>query len=88
MSAVAAQLLDMAGGWAWLGWVVFLRVAAAMALLPAFGSQSVPLRVRLALACAFAAVVAPAVADRVVCEAFGAQPGASGWHLVWEDPGD
>ncbi|MCA8878654.1 MAG: flagellar biosynthetic protein FliR [Rhodobacteraceae bacterium] len=56
----------MAGGWAWLGWVVFLRVAAAMALLPAFGSQSVPLRVRLALACAFAAVVAPAVADRVV----------------------
>ena len=29
-----------------------------------------------------------AVADRVVCEPFGAQPGASGWHLVWEDPGD
>lgn len=41
--------------------LVFLRVGAAMALLPAFGEQSVPQRVRLALTLAFAAVVAPAV---------------------------
>lgn len=41
--------------------LVFLRVGAAMALLPAFGEQSVPARVRLGLALCFAAVVAPAV---------------------------
>ena len=55
-------LLDAVGGGAWLGWVVFLRVGAAMALLPAFGSQSVPVRLKLALAFAFSAIVAPAVA--------------------------
>jgi len=41
--------------------LVFLRVGAAMALLPAFGEATVPMRVRLALALAFSAVVAPAV---------------------------
>jgi flagellar biosynthetic protein FliR len=45
----------------WAGFVVFLRVGAAMALLPAFGEQAVPQRVRLVLALAFAAIVAPAV---------------------------
>jgi flagellar biosynthesis protein FliR len=44
------------------GVVVFLRIGAAMALLPAFGEQIVPMRVRLALALAFTLVVAPAVA--------------------------
>lgn len=47
------------------GFLVFVRVGATMALLPAFGEQAVPLRVRLVLALAFTAVVAPAapVAD-------------------------
>lgn len=45
----------------WLGLVVFMRVGAAMALLPAFGEQSVPQRFRLVLALAFTAIVAPAV---------------------------
>lgn len=49
----------------WVGFLVLLRVGAAMALLPAFGEQSVPQRVRLVLALAFTAVVAPAVAVRV-----------------------
>lgn len=65
MTETAASLLDLLGGWAWLGWVVFLRTGAAMALLPAFGSQNVPVRIRLALALAFAAVVAPAVEGTV-----------------------
>lgn len=43
------------------GVIVFLRVGAVMAVLPAFGEQAVPLRVRLALALAFTLVVAPAV---------------------------
>lgn len=42
--------------------LVFLRIGAALALLPAFGEQSVPQRLRLVIALAFTAVVAPAVA--------------------------
>ncbi|MFN4172074.1 MAG: flagellar biosynthetic protein FliR [Pseudorhodobacter sp.] len=45
--------------------LVFLRIGAAMALLPAFGEQSVPQRVRLVLALAFTAIVFPAVADHL-----------------------
>jgi flagellar biosynthetic protein FliR len=41
--------------------MVFLRVGAMVALVPAFGEQSVPLRLRLAAALAFTAVIAPAV---------------------------
>lgn len=44
-----------------VGFVVFLRVGAAMAILPAFGERSVPERVRLILALCFTAIVAPAV---------------------------
>jgi flagellar biosynthetic protein FliR len=49
----------------WAGFLVFLRVGAAMALLPAFGEQAVPQRVRLVLGLAFTAVVVPAVSDQV-----------------------
>jgi flagellar biosynthetic protein FliR len=67
MTPQAEALLAAAGlsqGVAWAVFLVFLRVGAAMALLPAFGEQSVPLRIRLGLALAFTAVVAPAVAAR------------------------
>jgi flagellar biosynthetic protein FliR len=40
---------------------VFLRVGAAMAVLPALGEQAVPTRIKLALSLAFTAIVAPAV---------------------------
>nr|WP_280517767.1 flagellar biosynthetic protein FliR [Falsirhodobacter halotolerans] len=43
------------------GFAVFLRVGALMALLPGFGEQVVPARVRLVLALALTAVVAPVV---------------------------
>lgn len=49
----------------WAAALVFLRVGAAMALLPAFGEQAVPQRVRLSLALAFTAVVAPAVIEKI-----------------------
>lgn len=42
--------------------LVFLRVGAALAVMPAFGEQVVPRRVRLVLALAFTAIVGPAVA--------------------------
>jgi flagellar biosynthetic protein FliR len=44
----------------WQGFIVFIRVGAMIALLPAFGEQSVPTRVKLGLALAFTAIVAPA----------------------------
>lgn len=48
-----------------IGFFVFLRVGAAMALLPAFGERSVPERIRLFLGIAFTLIVAPACADQV-----------------------
>ena len=45
--------------------MVFLRVGAMMALLPAFGEQSVPQRVRLVLTVAFTAITAPAIWDQL-----------------------
>lgn len=59
--ALAAQ----SRGWFLVAFTVFLRVGALMALLPAFGEQTIPARVRLALALAFTAVTFPAVADRI-----------------------
>lgn len=58
ISGLSAEML-------WAAALVFLRVGAAMALLPAFGEQSVPQRLRLILTLAFTAVVAPAVAEDV-----------------------
>jgi flagellar biosynthetic protein FliR len=64
MSGLAGEILAVLGlgqAAAWGAFLVFLRVGAVMAVLPAFGEQSVPVRVRLVLTLAFAAVVAPAV---------------------------
>lgn len=52
---------------------IFLRVGAALALLPAFGEALVPLRVRLALAVAFTLVLLPAVGPEAAA-AFAAGP--------------
>jgi len=41
--------------------VVFLRVGAMIALLPAFGEAVIPIRIRLGLALAFTAVITPAL---------------------------
>jgi flagellar biosynthetic protein FliR len=67
LSGVAREML-------WVGFAVFLRVGAAMALLPAFGEMFVPARVRLVLALAFTAVVAPAVSPRIPDEGAGLFP--------------
>lgn len=64
MSEVAralSALLDIGGDWFWAAAMVFFRVGAAMAFLPAFGEQLVSVRIRLALALAFTAIVVPAV---------------------------
>ncbi|MEO1732547.1 MAG: flagellar biosynthetic protein FliR [Pseudomonadota bacterium] len=57
----AAELLALAQTQLWVGFVVFLRVAAITALLPGFGEQTVPMRVKLVIALAFTLIVAPAI---------------------------
>ncbi len=75
MIALATQLSGLGQDVLWVGFLVFLRVGAAMALMPAFGEQAVPQRVKLVLALAFTAVVAPAVSvDLVAIEPGQATP--------------
>lgn len=45
----------------WQAFVIFLRIGAMVSLLPAFGEQSVPVRVKFAIALAFTLIVLPAV---------------------------
>lgn len=65
MTGILANLAELSGigqdmGWAFF--LVFLRVGAALSVMPAFGEQSVPQRVRLVIALAFTAIITPAVA--------------------------
>lgn len=71
MTALLQAALDLFGQAAAIGFVVFLRIGAAIALLPGVGEASVPARVKLALAFAFTAIVAPAVAGTVAPLAAG-----------------
>ncbi|MGC3939865.1 flagellar biosynthetic protein FliR [Roseobacter sp. EG26] len=57
-----AELMPILNDALWHGFLVFLRVAALASLLPAFGEQSVPARVKLIVALAFTVAVAPAIA--------------------------
>ena len=50
MIGTLAQLAGIGETLLWTGFVVLLRVGAAMALLPAFGELVVPQRIRLVLA--------------------------------------
>jgi flagellar biosynthetic protein FliR len=59
-----SDLTNMAQDTLWGAFLTFLRVGAAMALLPAFGEQSIPQRVRLALAMCFTVIIIPVVAGR------------------------
>lgn len=60
-----ARLSGQSETWLRAAIMVFLRVGAFMALLPGFGEQSVPMRIRLALTVAFTAIVLPAAQDRI-----------------------
>lgn len=58
-----ANLLALGHSIATAAALVFLRIGATLALLPAFGEHSVPQRLRLVIALAFTAVVLPVVAS-------------------------
>lgn len=55
----------------WTAFVVFLRIGAMMAMLPAFGEQSVPVRVKLGLGLAFTLIVWPAVGPSSQAMSYG-----------------
>lgn len=57
----ALALMNMTETMLWHGFLVFLRVGAAVSVLPAFGETSVPPRIKLGVALAFTAIIAPAV---------------------------
>lgn len=78
MTEALAELLGMSQTALFVGFVTFLRVGGAMALLPAFGEQTIPARVRLVLALAFTAIVAPAVGPSL-----GALAPQSGGLPLW-----
>ncbi|WP_299194033.1 flagellar biosynthetic protein FliR [uncultured Litoreibacter sp.] len=61
MSELAEQLQAFSQSGLWVFSLVFLRIGAAMALLPAFGEQVTPMRVKLSAALAFTIIVAPVV---------------------------
>lgn len=65
MNDILAALLTASQTGLAVGFVVFLRIGAAMAVMPAFGERSIPERVRLVLALTFTVIVAPAVSDKV-----------------------
>lgn len=60
MLAELEPLLNLANSTLLVLGAVFLRVGAAMALLPAFGERMVPARIRLVLALGLTVLVAPA----------------------------
>ena len=76
MIADLLPLLPMSQTVLWTGFAVFVRIGAMMAVLPAFGDQPVPVRVRVVLAFMFTLVVAPGVATQI-----GAAPGSL-WGAV------
>lgn len=65
MIEALAAAVPLAQDWLWAAFVVFVRVGALVSLSPAFGEQSVPVRVRLAVAIAFTLIVLPAVAPQI-----------------------
>ncbi len=65
MNLALTELMAFAQDGLLAGLFVFLRVGAAMALLPAFGESAVPQRVRLGLALVFTIIVMPAVGTRI-----------------------
>ncbi|MBP0483337.1 flagellar biosynthetic protein FliR [Sagittula salina] len=56
-----ALIQELMGGTLWAGLAIFLRVAAACAVLPVFGEQVVSVRLKLVVAIMLTLVVMPAV---------------------------
>jgi flagellar biosynthetic protein FliR len=77
MMADLAVFLPFSQNILWLGFAVFIRAGAMMAVVPAFGEQYIPVRLRLGITLAFTMIVAPAVANGI-----GPPPTTLGGYLV------
>ncbi len=67
-----ADLIGILNSQLWLGFIVFLRVGAAVSLLPGMNENQIPMQIKLAAAVAFTFVVFPAVPDIDLRPGFGA----------------
>ena len=65
MNDSVLAFVDILSSGFWVGFFVFLRVAAFLSLLPAFGERTVSTRVKIALAIAFTVIVTPVVIQMV-----------------------
>lgn len=74
MTTALAELFGLTPQFFQPVFLVFLRIGAVMALMPAFGEMMVPVRVRLAATLAFTMVVAPAVMPELQPSAIPDQP--------------
>ncbi len=89
MTAELADMVQVARGQLATAFLVFLRIGAVVAVLPAFGEQTLPVRVRLAVVIVFTVVVMPAVgpilpglpSDLFRAASYGASEVASGLIL-------
>ncbi|MFD3188800.1 flagellar biosynthetic protein FliR [Sedimentitalea sp. HM32M-2] len=61
MIGVPQELLSLMSLGLWHGFIVFIRVSALVSVLPAFGERAVPMRIKLAIAIAFALIIMPAI---------------------------
>lgn len=61
MNEALAAILPMVNATLWHGFTVFVRVGAIVSLLPAFGEQSVPMRIKLIIVVSFVMIVSPAI---------------------------
>lgn len=57
------SLLSVVDGLAWAAALAFLRVGAMVALMPGFGDQALPQRIKLAVVIAFTGIIAPIIAE-------------------------
>lgn len=60
MNVDLAPLLEVSNQWTLAALLVFARIGAISALLPAFGERTIPTRIRLAIAVSFTMIVLPA----------------------------
>lgn len=65
MIAFLQEVFPLAQQSLWVGFAALVRIGAIMAVLPAFGDQPVPTRVRLVLAILFSLIVAPAIGEEM-----------------------
>lgn len=65
MTPLWLEIFDVAQSWSPVALAVFLRVGAVMAVMPGFGEQVIPQRVRLVLTIMFSLIVIPIVEPEV-----------------------